>query len=207
MRTSLGIPARDAAGGGYRLPMPRRALAALFLTLALVACNDDSPAEDGAVDTVSSSAAAAATVTASHDSSAGAMTGLLEAMRAGDNAAVQTWVSPDPPADRESVTQVLRLQGLLGGDGTLFWLVDSRTIVEATDDGDKGEVRLDGYLVWCTGQGADDTDASCAQPNGKGDAQSTTYETVRVDGQWYVHLDLNHGELVDANPGPAGVAG
>lgn len=71
----------------------------------------------------------------------------------------------------------------------------------------EAEVTLDGYLVWCTGQGADDEKASCAQPNGAGDTQTTTYPVVKVDGQPYVHLDVNHGQLIQGNPGAAGVAG
>jgi uncharacterized lipoprotein YbaY len=191
--------------------MPKRLLA-LLAALALAACNDsgstepDEPAASSPAPSTSTPAAEV-TVTASHDSAAGAMTGLLEAMRSGDNDAVMSWLSPEPESDRASVTQTLRLQAMLGLDGKVFWLVDQRKIVDVSEEGEKAEVTLDGYLVWCTGSGADDEDASCAQPNGAGDTQSTTYEAVEVEGRWYVHLDLNRGQLIKGNPGLAGVAG
>lgn len=191
--------------------MPKRLLAVLA-ALALAACNDkaadpeDDPEPSAAASTTTSAPAADVTVTASHDTAAGAMTGLLEAMRSGDNDAVMSWISPVPETDRASITQTLRLQGMLGLDGKVFWLVDERKVVDVTENGDEAEVELDGYLVWCTGSGADDESASCAQPNGSGDAQTTTYDAVKVEGQWYVHLDLNRGQLIKGNPGPAGVA-
>ena len=142
---------------------------------------------------------------ASHDSPAGAMRGLLDAMSAGETSGILEWISPDPPADRRSVTSTERLASL--GSGRVFWLVDERQVVKvAKTSDDAADVELDGYLVWCMGEGPDDEDASCAQPNGTGDTQTTTYPAVRVDGQWYVHLDLNRGELIRDNPGPKGVA-
>lgn len=85
----------------------------------------------------------------------------------------------------------------------MFSLVEGRDIVEVDENGDEAEVELDGYIVWCTGTGPDDDKASCAQPNGAGDTQTTTYEVVRVEGQWYIHLDLNRGKLISDNPGPS----
>jgi len=190
--------------------MLRRILLPLVAVLALAACNDKKAAEPQASDTPSPSAAVSAeaevSVTASHETAGGAMNGLLEAMRSGDNAAVRSWLSPVPESDRQSVVQVERLQGMMGLDGKVFWLVDEREVVGVEENGDEAEVELDGYIVWCTGTGPDDEKASCAQPNGSGDAQSTTYDAVKVEGEWYVRLDLNHGELIDDNPGSEGVA-
>lgn len=186
----------------------RRALS-LLLLLALTACGNDAKDEPQASTPASAevSAEASIDVAASHDSPAGAMNGLLDAMRGGDQTAILEWISPEPETDRTSITQTAKLGSALGLSGGMFWLVDEREVtnVEVESD-DKAEVTLDGYLVWCTGEGPDDEDASCAQPNGAGDEQSTTYEVVRVDGQWYVHLDLNHGELIKGNPGKDGVA-
>jgi hypothetical protein len=198
----------------------RRLLAVLCATLALTACNGGGDVEDDDVDveadasvgasgdTGSVSPSAAVAATASHDSPDGAMAGLLAAMRTGDVDQTLEWVSPEPSSDRDSITQTSRMGAMLGLDGALFWLVDERRVVNVTSTGeDSADVRLDGYLVWCTGGGADDPKASCAQPNGSGDTQTTTYPAVRVGGQWYVHLDLNHGELIQGNPGRSGVAG
>jgi hypothetical protein len=193
--------------------MLRRTLIPLVAVLALTACNDKKAAEPEAGPSTSTpaveatvSADAEVSVTASHETAAGAMNGLLEAMRSGDNAAVVTWLSPVPDSDRQSVVGVQRLQSLMGLDGKVFWLVDERKVVGVEEDGDEAEVELDGYIVWCTGKGPDDEKASCAQPNGSGDEQSTTYDAVKVGGEWYVHLDLNRGELIDDNPGSEGVA-
>lgn len=154
------------------------------------------------------SAGAVALATApSHDTPDGAMVGLLTAMRTGDLQQVIGWVSPEPASDRDSIVQTSRMNAMLGLDGSMFWLVDERRVVGLTSGTDSAEVRLDGYLVWCTGTGADDPKASCAQPNGLGDTQTTTYPAVKVGGQWYVRLDLNRGELIQGNPGRAGVAG
>jgi glucose/arabinose dehydrogenase len=190
--------------------MRRTIVLPLLAALALTACNDKkSPAEPASSQAAAPTSAAPTTpppATASHDSAAGAMTGLLEAMRSGDNEAVKTWLSPVPEGDRASVTQVERMQSMLGLDGKVFWLVDERKIVDVSEDGDEAEVELDGYIVWCTGSGADDTDASCAKPNGSGDEQTNSYDAVKVEGQWYIRLDLNHGQLIDDNPGSAGLS-
>lgn len=199
--------------------MLRRSLLALAAVLALTACDggekepEAPPASSSASSTEATEAPspdatseAPAAAAASHDTPEGAMTGLLEAMRAGDTEAVKTWISPAPESDRASVTQVERLQAMLGGEGRLFWLVDAREIVSATTDGEEAVVELDGYLVWCTGAGPDDEKASCAQPNGSGDEQTPKYDAVRVEGQWYVRLDLNRGRLIEGNPGAEGVA-
>jgi hypothetical protein len=189
----------------------RRLAAAAFTVLALTACKSDgdTEADDPNVSaTVTTDASPSATAaTPSHDSPDGAMAGLLDAMRSGDNDAVVSWISPDPETDRTSVTQTEKLRASLGLSGSLFWEVAERHVtgVEMKGD-DAADVTLDGYLVWCTGDGPDDAQASCAQPNGSGDTQTTTYPAVRVEGQWYVHLDLNHGELIHGNPGAAGVA-
>lgn len=180
----------------------------LVAALALTACSDKKPSvSDDGGDPVPTSAAPTTEppATASHDSAAGAMTGLLEAMRSGDNESVKTWLSPVPESDRASVTQVERLQSMLGLGGKVFWLVDTRTIVNVEEGTDEAKVELDGYIVWCTGTGPDDADASCAKPNGAGDAQTNTFEAVNVEGQWYVHLDLNRGQLIDDNPGVEGL--
>lgn len=177
----------------------------LVLALAVTGCKSDSKTEPEASE--SPSVAVSAAVTASHDSPDGAMRGLLDAMDSGDNDAVLEWVSPDPPSDRESITQTIRLGSALGLGGGLFWLVGDRKITNVETKSDtEADVTLDGYIVWCTGEGPDDEKASCAQPNGEGDTQTTTYPVVKVDGQWYVHLDLNHGQLIKGNPGAAGVA-
>lgn len=189
--------------------MLRRTVLPLVAVLALAGCTDKKAAEPAASVAPSASSgitSAPPAATASHDTAAGAMTGLLEAMRAGDSAAVMTWISPVPETDRASITQVERLQSAFGGEGKLFWLVDEREVVGVEEDGEEATVELDGYIVWCTGAGPDDADASCAQPNGTGDEQTTKYDAVQVEGQWYVHLDLNKGQLIDDNPGREGVA-
>jgi hypothetical protein len=189
----------------------RRTIIPLLALLALTACGGDkspTPASAASQAPPTTPAPPSPTAaTASHDSPDGAMAGLLEAMRSGDNTAVQAWLSPTPPSDRSSVTQVERMQSMLGLEGRLFWLVGERKIVDVETEGTTAEVELDGYIVWCTGSGPDDADASCAQPNGSGDEQTTTYDAVQVEGQWYVHLDLNRGELIKGNPGEAGVSG
>jgi hypothetical protein len=195
------------------MPMPasRRLAAAALALLAVTAtgCKKGATeADDPDVSATTQSTPRASVAVASHDSPDGAMAGLLDAMRAGDNDAVLSWISPDPEADRNSVTQTEKLRTTLGLSGSLFWEVDERHVTGVTPHGDDAaDVALDGYLVWCTGDGPDDAQASCAQPNGSGDTQTTTYPAVRVEGQWYVHLDLNHGQLIHGNPGKAGVAG
>jgi hypothetical protein len=191
----------------------RTVLLPLVAVLALTACNDTKETvepEAGGTPEVSASATVSAeaevNVTASHETAGGAMNGLLEAMRSGDNAAVRTWLSPVPESDRASVVQVERLQGMMGLDGKVFWLVDERKVVGVEESGDTAEVELDGYIVWCTGTGPDDEKASCAQPNGAANEQSTKYDAVKVEGEWYVRLDLNRGELIDDNPGAEGVS-
>ena len=188
--------------------MLRRTVLPLVAVLALLGCSDKEPAEPSAstAPQASETTSEPPAATASHETAEGAMTGLLEAMRSGDSAAVTAWISPVPETDRASITQVERLQSMFGGEGRLFWLVDERTIVGAEEDGDSATVELDGYLVWCTGAGPEDADASCAKPNGAGDEQTTTYDAVRVEGQWYVRLDLNRGRLIDDTPGREGVA-
>lgn len=177
----------------------------LVLAATATGCKSDTKVETEA--STSPSVAVSAEVTASHDTPDGAMRGLLAAMDSGDNDAVLEWVSPEPASDRTSITGTVRLGSALGLGGGVFWLVGLREITNVeTKSETEAEVTLDGYIVWCTGEGEDDEKASCAQPNGAGDEQTTTYPVVKVDGQWYVHLDLNHGQLIKGNPGAAGVA-
>jgi hypothetical protein len=186
--------------------------------LSLAACDDKGKGGDnrllgpgsttGATSGPSSGTDGGVKATASHDDPAGAMTGLLQAMRTGDNAQVQEWLRPEPASDRTTIAGTERTATILGPDNKMFWEVEDRKIVKVTNGDDThADVQLDGYIVWCLGTGPTDAKASCAQPNGTGDEQTTTYPTEKIDGKWYVAMDINHGQLIHGNPALTGSSG
>lgn len=140
---------------------------------------------------------------ASHNSPDGAMAGLIAAMKSGDNAQVSGWLSPTPPADRNSIVSTERLHKAVGLGGSLFWEASKLTIKSTTKSGTKGTVTLSGPIVWCLGDGPTDAKASCAQPDGA-QGQTPVYSAVNVGGQWYIDFDINKGRNLPGNPAASG---
>ena len=140
----------------------------------------------------------------SHDSPDGAMAGLIEAMKSGNNAQVAQWLAPTPPSDRQSLTTTERLHKAIGLAGGLFWEADKLEVKETKESGDTAAtVTLSGPIVWCLGTGATDAKASCAQPNGA-QGQAPVYKAVKQAGKWYIDFDINKGRNLPGNPAVAG---
>ena len=121
------------------------------------------------------------------------MTGFLQAAATGTGAA---WIAPG--ADSNHLAEIGQMEQALGIKAPLFWEVKGATItaVHQVDDS-HATVTLSAPLVWCLGAGAHDPAATCTAPAGTG---TNTYPIVRVNGKWYVDVDIDKGEALRANP-------
>jgi hypothetical protein len=162
----------------------------------------------GCGEASSSSSAAPTTATPTpkpspgHGSPDAAMAGFLQAASSSSatSSEVEGWLMPAPSKDRATIEQVSQMNQMLGLSGSLFWEVSKLQIVSSKTTGSSGEVTLSGDIVWCTGSGPTDAKASCAQPSGVTGKPHTYPMSKASDGQWYLDMDINNGQLLRTNP-------
>jgi hypothetical protein len=125
--------------------------------------------------------------TASHDSPAGAVSGLVDAFAGNDFTAAADWIAPD---QRKGFTDALTEARSLGLK--ISFQVKDFAITSVSDSGDRATVKYSGQATFCVGGGAAGSTASSncqAVQSQSGGGEADTLVCVRQDGRWYVSVN------------------
>jgi len=125
--------------------------------------------------------------TASHDSPAGAVRGLVDAFAGNSFTAAADWIAPD---QRRGFTDALAEARSLGL--TISFQVKDFSITSVSDSGDRATVKYSGQASFCIGGGAAGSTASSncqAVQSQSGGGEADTLVCVRRDGRWYVSVN------------------